>query len=102
MIQVHFFKSGKVYLGFSVSGHAGYADNGEDIVCASVSSAVQLTANGITEVLKLPAEVSAKGDTVRLKLRSETDSPVAQPFFEAFALHLELLSQEFEKTISFI
>jgi len=102
MIQVHFFKSGENCLGFSVSGHAGYAPQGEDIACASVTSAVQLTANAIPEVLKLPAEVSAKDDTVRLKLDPQADIAVAQPFFEALQLHLELLSQEFEKTISFI
>lgn len=102
MIQVHFFSSGEALTGFSVSGHAGYAPHGEDIACASVSSAVQLTANAITEILKLPADVSAEGDEVMLRLRSETDAPAAQPFFEALRLHLELLSQEFEKTISFI
>ena len=32
---------------FTVEGHSGYADIGSDIVCASVSSAVWLTINGI-------------------------------------------------------
>ncbi len=31
--------------GFHVSGHSGYAPQGEDIVCSAVSSAVILTAN---------------------------------------------------------
>ena len=57
MIRVEFTKSGELLTSFSVSGHAGYDDYGHDIVCASVTSAVQLTANGITEVLKLPAKV---------------------------------------------
>ena len=51
MIRVEFTKSGELLTCFSVSGHAGYDDYGHDIVCASVTSAVQLTANGITEVL---------------------------------------------------
>ena len=55
MIRVEFTKSGELLTSFSVSGHAGYDDYGHDIVCASVTSAVQLTANGITEVLKLLA-----------------------------------------------
>ncbi|MBQ3021837.1 MAG: ribosomal-processing cysteine protease Prp [Clostridia bacterium] len=32
---------------FTVDGHSGYAESGADIVCASVSSAVWLTINGI-------------------------------------------------------
>ena len=101
MIRVRFFDSGEDMIGFSVCGHAGYAPYGEDIVCASVSSAVQLTMNAVTEVLKLPAEVFAEGETVRLML-SPADAEAAQPFFKALRLHLELLSQDFEKTISFI
>lgn len=31
----------------TVDGHSGFADSGEDIVCASVSSVVWLTINGI-------------------------------------------------------
>ncbi len=30
-----------------VNGHAGYAESGSDIVCAAVSTAVQMTINGI-------------------------------------------------------
>ena len=32
---------------FTVDGHSGYAESGSDIVCASVSTAVWLTINGI-------------------------------------------------------
>ena len=31
----------------TVKGHAGYADSGKDIVCASVSSIIYTTVNGI-------------------------------------------------------
>lgn len=33
-----------------VTGHSGYADKGADIVCAAVSTACQMTVNGITEL----------------------------------------------------
>lgn len=97
MIRAHFFKSGGQYCGFSVSGHAGYGAYGEDIACASVTSAVQLTVNAVTEVLALPAEVAVEENEIRLELRQDLDR--AAPFFEALRLHLELLGQEFEKTI---
>ena len=99
MIHAHFDRSGDHCTGFSVSGHAGYAESGADIVCASVSSAVQLTANAITEILKLPADVVVQGDTVRLTLSKQEGIAAAQPFFKALRLHLELLAQDYEQTI---
>lgn len=99
MILAHFYKSDGRYTGFSVSGHAGYADSGADIVCASVSSAVQLTANAVTEVLCLPATVEAADGTVRLMLTGQADILTAQPFLEALRLHLRLLAEDFEQTI---
>ena len=102
MIKVSFFRTGKICLGFSVSGHAGYASCGEDIVCAGVSSAVQLTANAITEVLKIPAEVKADNDEVCLCISNQEDAEPAQPFFEALLLHLKLLAEDYKGTITFI
>ena len=40
--------------GYEVSGHAGYADAGADIVCAAVSALTQATLNGLRNVLKAP------------------------------------------------
>ena len=39
-------KAGKI-VGLEVNGHAGFAECGSDIVCAAVSTAVQMTINGI-------------------------------------------------------
>lgn len=38
---------------FSVSGHAGYAEHGQDIVCAGVSAIVQTAILGLQEVLNV-------------------------------------------------
>ena len=98
MIRVEFTKSGELLTSFSVSGHAGYDDYGHDIVCASVTSAVQLTANGITEVLKLPAKVDVEENLIRGTLPSRQREK-GQPFLEAVLLHLILLAQDYEGTI---
>lgn len=53
MICADFFRNEHDRLvGFRITGHAGYADYGEDVCCASVSSAVMLTANTVTEAFK--------------------------------------------------
>ena len=42
MTRLTFLKDGIHYVGFSCKGHSGYACEGEDIVCASISTAVEL------------------------------------------------------------
>lgn len=97
MIRAAFFLQGGKFNGFSVSGHAGYAGKGQDIVCAAVSSAVQLTANGITDILGRSADVRADGDAVTLKLGEYSDS--AEAFIKALKLHLELLKEDYPQNI---
>ncbi|MDL2233629.1 ribosomal-processing cysteine protease Prp [Ruminococcaceae bacterium OttesenSCG-928-L11] len=100
MIQAVFRRRNGTIHGVTVSGHAGYADSGDDIVCAAVTSAVQLTANGLTEVLHSGAHVRA-GDNI-----VEIDLPPNAPggaFLDALRLHMELLAEEYEDylTITF-
>jgi len=98
MIKAEFFQKNGGMLGFQVSGHAGFDRRGRDIVCASVSSAVQLTANGITEILKGKAQVSVEDNLVKLLLTDGKDKG-ADAFLEALKLHLQLLSEDYPGTI---
>ncbi len=47
MISVVITKSNNKYVGVTLNGHAGYADHGQDIVCAAVSVLVINTINSI-------------------------------------------------------
>jgi uncharacterized protein YsxB (DUF464 family) len=47
-ITIYQDRDGK-FRGFSCMGHSGYADAGEDIVCASVSALVITTVNAIEQ-----------------------------------------------------
>ena len=49
MIEVQALKEKGHYKSFHIQGHAGYADAGEDIVCAAVSALVINTINSIEE-----------------------------------------------------
>lgn len=51
-IQVQRDEAGNVQH-LSVKGHAGYAEHGEDIVCAAVSAIVQTAMIGLTDEAKL-------------------------------------------------
>ncbi len=100
MITAEFFKrNGKLY-GFSIDGHAGYADSGEDIVCASVSSAVQLTANTMTDVFKIKADVRVLGNKIQLKLPQSDET--AEKMLDGLLFHLKLISEDYEGTLKII
>ena len=43
---------------FEAKGHSGYAEEGSDIVCASVSSVLWCTVNGLLNVLNIPVSYS--------------------------------------------
>lgn len=68
MIKIIFLKNENRYVGFECSGHAGFADFGKDIICASVSSIVQSTCLGFIKVLKLKVDMSRDDNKGYLKL----------------------------------
>ena len=57
------------YLGFDCLGHAGYADEGEDIVCAGISALVINTINSIGLFTDEPCETDADEDNGEIRLR---------------------------------
>lgn len=98
MIKALFTRDANGLCSFSVSGHAMFDDYGRDIVCASVTSAVQLTANAVTEVLKVKAKVDALENEIRLKLPKNPPKE-AYDFLSALYLHLLILSEDYKGTI---
>ena len=60
MTTVTFHMEGERIVGFTVQGHSGYADEGSDIICAAVTSAVRLTECAVNDVLGLGASVKVR------------------------------------------
>ena len=54
--------------GFTVSGHSGYAEAGQDIVCAAISTAVTMAEATINDVCGAKAKVRVKEDDARITL----------------------------------
>lgn len=103
MIKARFINSDNTVLGFEISGHAGYADKGNDIVCASVSSAVQMAANTIIEVIGAGAYVSRKSGKITLRLLrcgDKAKSISARNIIIGLRLHLFILSTQYQGTVS--
>ena len=60
MTRCEFFTEDDRITGFSISGHSGYAENGQDIVCAAISAVVTMAAATINDVCGAKAKVRVK------------------------------------------
>lgn len=100
MLNIWFYnlKDGKI-LGFKVLGHCGYAENGKDIVCSAVSSAVYMVINTITEILKVNLNVLSVDDG-NMDIRiDENDECLCRVLFNGLKLHLLSLEEMYPKNI---
>ena len=72
MTRCEFFTEDDRITGFSVSGHSGYAEAGQDIVCAAVSAVVTMAEATINEVCGAKAKVRVKEEDARITLTLPT------------------------------
>ena len=67
MIRVMFYGN-DARGGFSVTGHSGYAEEGQDIVCAAVSALTQAACIGLVQIAEL--HVDHKQEKRRVNMQS--------------------------------
>ena len=63
--------------GIEVSGHAGYAENGKDIICAGMTALVQTLIKSVGDLTedKIECEISpGRADTLQESVRSRKAS----------------------------
>ena len=68
MTKVEFFGRDGRLTGFSVSGHSGYGEEGTDIVCSAVSTAVMFAECTITDVLGNRVKTKVNEEEARITL----------------------------------
>lgn len=96
MTKVTFYFDENVPYGFLISGHSGFAESGEDIVCASVSSAAYMVANTITEILKVTAEIDVNDGRMKLIVNKE-QRHITKDILLGLKLHLDSLAEDYPK-----
>ena len=73
MTKATFYFEKDVPYGFLIKGHSGFAESGEDIVCASVSSVAYMVANTITEILKVNAKIEVNDGKMKLIVKRKIE-----------------------------
>ena len=96
---------GSRIVSFTVEGHTGLSEAGEDILCAAVTSAVRLTECAVNDVLGLEAAVKVrdKDASITLKLPStlgQTNESTCQTLLAALMVHCVQLAEEYPENIS--
>jgi uncharacterized protein YsxB (DUF464 family) len=100
MTTVTFHSQQGRIVGFTVTGHSGYAPEGSDIVCAAVTSAVRLTECAVNDVLGLGAAVKVKEKDASISLRlpgglGQTNESTCQTLLAALMVYLAELHTEY-------
>ena len=100
MIKVDIYQDqSDVVYGFRMEGHAGYADAGEDIVCAAVSALVINTINSIEAFTEdtLEYAVHEEKDVVTFSITSRPVGQAAELLLKSLVLGLEGIEREYGK-----
>ena len=68
MTKCEFFTEGDRITGFTVYGHSGYAEAGQDVICAAISAIVTMAEATINDVCGAKAKVRVKEEDARVTL----------------------------------
>ena len=100
MTKITFYKTtAGEYQGFACDGHAGYANYGEDIVCASISVLVINTINALEEITGERMDVRTDGNTGTIQCHF-TDQPLketSKALMDSLVLGLTQIEKQYGK-----
>ena len=104
MTSVTFLTEGNRIIGFDATGHSGYGQEGEDIVCAAVTSAVRLVEATVNDVMGLCASVKVCEKTAPISFRlpgslGPTAENTCQNLLTGMMVYLSQLHDEYPDNI---
>ena len=89
MTRITFYKSGDVFYGYEESGHSGFAEEGEDIVCAAVSAITQTAMMGLQHFAPNTQAHWEAGDDPILVVKVPTPSHETEVILQTMVIGLE-------------
>ena len=75
MTKIVFYRSNGVFYGFEECGHSGYADAGDDVLCAALSAMTMLIVNTIEVGYASDVEYDVNEGATNIKVRSRAALP---------------------------
>ncbi len=89
-------------IAFEVDGHAGYGEEGWDIVCSAVSALTIAALNGLTEYVLLSAKIELRDGYVHCSLpkrMDEVQSVQAQAILRTLDLAFESIEDQYGRYV---
>ena len=104
MTTVTFHTEGSRITGFDAVGHSGYACEGEDIVCAAITSTIRLIECTLNDVMGICAAVKVNEKTATISLRlpgslGQTAESTCQTLLTGMMVYLSELHGEYPDNI---
>ena len=104
MTSVIFHTVEERIIGFDAQGHSGYGEQGEDIVCAAVTSAVRLVEATVNDVMGLCAAVKVREQDTAISFRlpgglAPTAESTCQNLLTGLMVYLAQLHDEYPENI---
>ncbi len=104
MTSITFHTENGRIIGFEARGHSGYADAGQDILCASIGAAITLVEATVNDVLGLTAAVRTNEKKALISLRlpgrlGPTAESTCQSLLTGLMLYFTMLHDEYPDNI---
>lgn len=104
MTTARFFMTGSRIHAVEVTGHAEYAEEGSDIVCAAVSANLALTSCLLSDVMGLEIKTEVEEETARIRIElpaklDEAEEVQAQNALDALMLYFINLKAQYQDFI---
>ena len=104
MTTVTFLTEEARIVGFDAQGHSGYAAEGEDLVCAAVTSAVRLVEATVNDVMGLCAAVKVREQDTAISFRlpgglAPTAESTCQSLLAGLMVYFSALHDEYPDNI---
>lgn len=98
MIEVEVRQRGDRLDGFRVRGHAGYAEAGQDIVCAAVSVLVYNFINSAERFADVALDVRDRGDELSCRFPPMLN-PRAKLLFDSMLFGIEQVAEQYPEHV---
>lgn len=99
MTNVVFLQDSGSYKGFTLKGHACFNIGGPDILCSAISTASQMTANGLEEVAKVKIRYE-EGDGSLAVMLVDDANDISNALIKSFDLAIQNLHDQYSDFIT--
>lgn len=107
MTRVRLYTRSGALSRIEVEGHSGYADAGEDVVCAGVTASIRLIECTLNDVLRLDLPVRADAAKAQISIDLSASIPhekrlAVDALLRGFSLVIEEYQHEYPKHIQLL